>query len=163
MDDASPDSNSSHRRVGNIELPNTSASDPAGAGPSGLTVLVDDARTFRDGRAALLARSSQDALHLLGVLSGTRIDDLWLDHDLIGQDTAWPVVEFLTRRAEEGAALPVTQIHVHTANVRAGHRMVTTLAKAGYPVKRSFHARMWVRLSAAVFVSTVLAVGGHGC
>ena len=50
--------------------------------PSPLTVLVDDVRGFRDKRPALVARSSQEALHLLDELRGKRIADLWLDHDL---------------------------------------------------------------------------------
>ena len=60
--------------------------------PSPLTVLVDDVRGFRDARPALLARSSQEALTLLDELGGKRIDHLWLDHDLGGEDTVGPVM-----------------------------------------------------------------------
>jgi len=62
--------------------------------PSPLTVLVDDVRGFRDERPARIARSSQEALDLLTRLGDRRIDHLWLDHDLVGDDTIRPVVEF---------------------------------------------------------------------
>ena len=53
-----------------------------------LTVLVDDVRGFKDERPALVARSSQEALRLLDELRGQRIDHLWLDHDLVDDDTS---------------------------------------------------------------------------
>jgi hypothetical protein len=65
--------------------------------PSPLTVLVDDVRAFRDERPALVARSSHEALRLLDGLGGTRIDDLWLDHDLVGDDTIRPVVDWMVQ------------------------------------------------------------------
>jgi len=69
-----------------------------------LTVLVDDVRTFRDGRPALLARTSGEALALFDQLADRRIDHLWLDFELIGDDTAQPVVDHLVR-----TAAPATQ------------------------------------------------------
>jgi hypothetical protein len=41
-----------------------------------LTVLVDDVRSFRDGRPCLVARSSAAGVELLQRLAGTRIDHL---------------------------------------------------------------------------------------
>ena len=66
-----------------------------------LTVLVDDFRDFKDARPALVARSSPEALRLLAELDGERIDHLWLDHDLVGEDTVRPVVDLLVHRARE--------------------------------------------------------------
>jgi hypothetical protein len=113
--------------------------------PTPLTVLVDDVRGFRDERPALVARSSQEALTLLDELGGTRIDNLWLDHDLVGDDTIRPVVNWMVQLASTGSPLNVGQIHIHSSNVGAGHWMRLELEAAGYPVTRNFSLNMWVR------------------
>ena len=113
--------------------------------PWPLTVLVDDVRGFTDKRPALVARSSQEALDLLNELRDTRIADLWLDHDLVGEDTIRPVVELLVRLAKEGTPQNVGQVHVHSSNVGAGHRMGVELHAAGYCVVRSYAVAMWIR------------------
>jgi len=59
------------------------------------TVLIDDVRRFRDGRPCLIARSSAAGVKLLEQLHRQRIEHLWLDHDLTGDDTIWPVVHLL--------------------------------------------------------------------
>jgi hypothetical protein len=110
-----------------------------------VTVLVDDVRGFKDGRPALIARSSQEALNLLEELGTTRIDDLWLDHDLIGDDTIRPVVEWMVHVARAGSPLKVGLVHVHTANVGAGRWMDLELRGAGYRVVRSYSLGMWTR------------------
>jgi hypothetical protein len=115
------------------------------AHPSPLTVLVDDVRGFKDERPALVARSSQDALKLLDELGGQRIDHLWLDHDLVGDDTIRPVVELLVQMAQARSRLNVGQIHIHSANVGAGFQMGIDLRAVGYPVVRSYSLGMWVR------------------
>jgi hypothetical protein len=111
-----------------------------------LTVLVDDVRDFKDERPALVARSSPEALSLLDELGGTRIDHLWLDHDLVGKDTVDPVVDLLVHRAKAGTPLNVGQIHIHTINLLAGAGMASALRTAGYPVVRSYALTMWTRL-----------------
>jgi len=113
--------------------------------PSPLTVLVDDVRGFRDKRPALVARSSAGALDLLDELRDERIDDLWLDHDLVGEDTIRPVVELLVRLANEGTPQSVGQIHIHSSNVGAGHWMRLELHAAGYSVVHSYALAMWTR------------------
>jgi hypothetical protein len=113
--------------------------------PTPLTVLVDDVRGFRDERPALVARSSQEALTLLDELGGTRIGNLWLDHDLVGDDTIRPVVNWMVQLASTGSPLNVGQIHIHSSNVGAGHWMRLELEAAGYPVTRNFSLNMWVR------------------
>ena len=96
-----------------------------------LTVLIDDARAFRDGRAALVARSSREVLALLESLGRWRIDDLWLDHDLGGDDTIRPVVDLMVQLANTEMAMNVGRIHIHTANVGAGIWMRAQLEAAG--------------------------------
>jgi hypothetical protein len=113
--------------------------------PTPLTVLVDDVRGFKDERPALVARTSQDALKLLEGLGNVRIDHLWLDHDLSGEDTIRPVIDMLVRLARTGAPLDVGVVHIHTANVGAGHWMLLELKGAGYAVVRSYSLGMWTR------------------
>ena len=111
--------------------------------PAPLTVLVDDVRGFRDERPALVARSSQEAQTLLEELGDARIDDLWLDHDLVGDDTIRPVVDWMVQQASIGSPLNVGQIHIHSANVGGGHWMRLKLEAAHYPVTRNFALGMW--------------------
>jgi hypothetical protein len=113
--------------------------------PTPLTVLIDDVRGFKDERPALVARSSQEALTLLDQLGDTRIDHLWLDHDLVGADTIRPVVHWMVQRASAGSRLNVGQIHIHSANVGGGHWIRLELQAAGYLVTRSFSLGMWTR------------------
>ncbi|PKW25715.1 cyclic-phosphate processing receiver domain-containing protein [Phycicoccus duodecadis] len=108
-----------------------------------LRVLVDDVRVFKDGRPALVARTSDEVLTLLASLGGRTIDELWLDHDLIDDDTVQPVVDHLVSVAAAGTPAPVRQVLVHSANVRAGHRVTVELVAAGYRARRSFVAGMW--------------------
>lgn len=114
--------------------------------PVPLTVLVDDTRDFKDGRPALTARTSRQALALLRSLGSTTIDALWLDYDLGDGDTAQPVVEHLVALSAAGRPQPVTSIHVHSSNIRHGHRICAELVAAGYPARRSYAANMWVRV-----------------
>jgi hypothetical protein len=114
--------------------------------PVPLTVLVDDTRDFKDRRPTLTARTSRQALALLRDLNGTSIDALWLDYDLGDGDTAQPVVEHLVALAAAGRPQLVTSIHVHSSNIRHGHRICAELVAAGYPARRSYAANMWVRV-----------------
>jgi hypothetical protein len=111
--------------------------------PPPLTVLIDDVRDFRDERPALIARSSHEALGLLERLGRNRIDHLWLDHDLGGEDTIRPVIDLMLHLANTGPPLNVGEVHIHTANVGAGHQMVLELQTAGYTVVRSYSLGMW--------------------
>ena len=118
---------------------------PDPASGTGVTVLVDDTRDFKDGRPALTARTSAAALVLLNSLAGARIDDLWLDYNLIGDDTVQPLVDHLIALAAAGTPFAVSTIHVHSSNIRHGHRITAELAAAGYAARRSYAAKMWVR------------------
>jgi len=115
----------------------------AGGEPMILRVLVDDVRDFKDGRTAVVLRTSADAVAYVQVLAGTRIDELWLDHDLIGEDTVQPLVDLLVVQATQGRPVPVGRIWVHSSNIREGHRVVQELQAAGYPVQRSYAANLW--------------------
>lgn len=122
---------------------------PAPASPhtTPLTVLIDDVRAFKDQRPTSLARTSQEALTLLHGIANARIDHLWLDHDLVGEDTIRPVVHWMVQLASTGSPLNVGQVHVHSANVAGGHWVWHELEVAGYRVSRNFSLGMWTRQS----------------
>lgn len=98
-------------------------------------VLVDDLRSFTDGRPAEVARTSVEGVALLESHRDRRIDELWLDHDLGGEDTIWPVVEVLEKAAFEERAFDIGLINVHSANPAGAARMVRALGHWGYRVR----------------------------
>lgn len=84
-----------------------------------MIVVIDDERSFADGRRTTYLRSCAEALAFLQ--TDTPIDQLWLDHDLGPADTdgnsdVVPVVNFLLERAVWDNPYPVAIIYVHTAN-----------------------------------------------
>jgi hypothetical protein len=98
-------------------------------------VLIDDLRSFVDGRAAEVARTSTDWVALLNRCREQRLDELWLDHDLGEDDTIWPVVEILERAAFEERPFDIGIINVHSANPAGGSKMVQVLQRWGYRVR----------------------------
>lgn len=120
-------------------------------------VLVDDTRLLKDRRPAKVARTSGEALKLLAAASGTRIDELWLDYDLLFGDTVRPVVDHLVTLAEAGSAPDIGRIYVHTSQMRAGRQVVSDLEAAGYNAPRSFAANMWIRNPAPLTSSQLAA------
>ncbi len=103
-----------------------------------LTVLIDDVRWFRDGRDCKIARSSQRAIELLNNLKGRHIDELWLDHDLGGEDTIMPVVDLLY-----GEKFDVTKVWIHSSNPKGAVVMRQCLSAAGYEAAHSYDVRLW--------------------
>lgn len=98
-------------------------------------VLVDDLRSFVDGREAAVARTSADAVVLLRRFRGRALDELWLDHDLGGDDTVWPVIALLEEAAFEGRPFAIGLIRVHSANPAGAGRMEQALRRWGYRVR----------------------------
>ena len=98
-------------------------------------ILVDDLRSFVDGRDAEIARTSSAGVDVLTRAAGSRIDELWLDHDLGGDDTIWPVVEVLERAAFDGRAFDIGLITVHSANPAGAAKMAQALRRWGYRVR----------------------------
>jgi hypothetical protein len=62
------------------------------------------------------------------------LDELWLDHDLGGDDTIWPVVEVLERAAFDGHPVDVGVVYVHSANPAGAAKVVQVLRHWGYRV-----------------------------
>ncbi|MFJ8578375.1 cyclic-phosphate processing receiver domain-containing protein [Micromonospora sp. NPDC093277] len=98
-------------------------------------VLIDDLRSFVDGRCAEVARSSAAGVALLERHRDERLAELWLDHDLGEADTIWPVVEVLERAAFEGRPFDIGVVHVHSANPAGAGRMAQVLQRWGYQVR----------------------------
>ncbi|MEV4507435.1 cyclic-phosphate processing receiver domain-containing protein [Dactylosporangium sp. NPDC049525] len=98
-------------------------------------VLVDDLRSFVDGRAAEVARTSAAGVEVLGRYRQRRIDELWLDHDLGGDDTIWPVVELLELAAFEERPFDVGVVVIHSANPPGAAKMLQALRRWGYEVR----------------------------
>ncbi|MEU8022620.1 cyclic-phosphate processing receiver domain-containing protein [Micromonospora haikouensis] len=98
-------------------------------------ILIDDLRSFVDGRKAEVARTSAAGVQLLDQYRGRRLDELWLDHDLGGDDTIWPVVELLERAAFEGRPLDIGVVHVHSANPVGVTKIAQVLRHWGYHVR----------------------------
>ncbi|MEU5790573.1 cyclic-phosphate processing receiver domain-containing protein [Micromonospora purpureochromogenes] len=98
-------------------------------------VLVDDLRSFVDGRAAQVARTSVAGMEALERHRGQRLDELWLDHDLGGDDTIWPVVEVLEQAAFEGRPFDIGVVYAHSANPAGAARLMQALRRWGYDVR----------------------------
>ncbi|MBG0564724.1 cyclic-phosphate processing receiver domain-containing protein [Actinoplanes aureus] len=97
-------------------------------------LLVDDLRSFVDGRDAEVARTSAAGVRLLEHYRDRSLDELWLDHDLGEEDTIWPVVEVLERAAFAGRPFDVGLINIHSANPAGAARMARALRRWGYRV-----------------------------
>ena len=98
-------------------------------------VLVDDLRSFVDGRLAQVARTSAAGVEVLARHRGQRLDELWLDHDLGEDDTIWPVVEVLERAAFEARPLDIGVVYVHSANPAGADKIMQALRRWGYNVR----------------------------
>lgn len=110
-----------------------------------ITVLVDDLRSFADGREAIVYRDPWKAVN--DIARCDRIDELWLDHDMGPGITIQPVIFLLCDTGRARLQRRIGKVWVHTSNPPAGERMVATLRDAGYNVERfweSFLAEpMW--------------------
>ena len=98
-------------------------------------VLIDDLRSFVDGRGAEVARTSAAGVRLLRRYRDRFLDELWLDHDLGGDDTIWPVVEILEQAAFEKRPFDVGVINVHSANPGGAAKIAQVLRHWGYRVR----------------------------
>jgi hypothetical protein len=97
-------------------------------------ILIDDLRSFVDGRSAEVARTSAAGVDLLERCHGRRVDELWLDHDLGGEDTIWPVVEVLERAAFDEQPFDIGVVYIHSANPPGAAKIGQALGRWGYRV-----------------------------
>lgn len=105
------------------------------------SLLIDDLRSFKDGRITLIARNSEDALTILKHDSTQQYHEIWLDHDLGltpkgEKDTIMPIVDYLCEKAFNGDAVLVDTIYIHTSNPVGAKQMITSLSRYGYRTVR---------------------------
>lgn len=94
--------------------------------------MDDDPGRQLSAEDVIYARSSSHALQQLKQEQDW--DEIWLDHDLGGDDSTMPVVDYLVERAIFEHPVAVRQIIVHTANPVGRAKIVQTL-QSHYPVK----------------------------
>ncbi len=122
-----------------------------------MIVLVDDVRWFRDARECVIARTSAAAVELLTSPAGRRIEELWLDHDLRGEDTAMPVVDLLCSRPFD-----IAVVWIHSFNARGAVTMHQRLQAAGYVVKHHYDVRIWTHSQPQNLSDPRVTVGDRG-
>ena len=108
-----------------------------------LCVLVDDVRRFVDDRDCLVYRTSHDAVAGLRALAEAHaaIDQLWLDHDLGGEDIIRPVLALLEELALGGRPLRIGKAFVITSNPTGGHVIGGVLRRLGYHWEQLYSLR----------------------
>lgn len=94
--------------------------------------LVDDERNFADGREAVIARSSWEAIEISDTLN--EVDELWLDFNLTGSDDVMAFLWHLVTRKNEGNPLNVKRVIFHSAAFAAMSLIQHVGDKAGLPV-----------------------------
>lgn len=79
-----------------------------------MILVVDDLRVFPFD--AVYARTSAEAIDILTKIEPQWIGQLFLDHDLGGEDTTMRVVDYLMERIFYDWGLDIDQIYVHSDN-----------------------------------------------
>lgn len=111
---------------------------PDGTSASPVILGIDDLRPL--SRATRVARTSSDGVQLLHEYRDRFIDELWLDHDLGGDDTIMPVVTLLEEAAFNGQPFRIGTVFVHSANPVGAETVVRSLTRWGYQVRRAVAA-----------------------
>ncbi|MEU2723600.1 cyclic-phosphate processing receiver domain-containing protein [Streptomyces smyrnaeus] len=96
---------------------------------------IDDLRQLPG--AARVARTSCEGIQLLREHRDSFIDELWLDHDLGGDDTIMPVVALLEEAAFSGRPFHIGTIFIHSANPVGAETIVRALTYWSYQVRRA--------------------------
>ena len=108
-----------------------------------MRVLVDDVRSFLDTRPCVVYRNSADAVIGLRRLAvaAVAVDELWLDHDLGGENTIRPVLALLDELDHAGRRLAVTRAVIVTSNPVGGNVIRLALTRLGYDHERLYSLR----------------------
>ena len=105
------------------------------------TLLLDDDRSFDDGRPCFVARTAEDAQSVFldkdgNTRTDVRVDELWLDFVLrvgSGADFA----QFAARNARAGTPLDIGVVNIHSSSFMGAALMEGILLSAGYKVYRA--------------------------
>lgn len=103
--------------------------------PSPVILGIDDLRPLP--WTTRIARSSGEGVKLLQEHRDSFIDELWLDHDLGGDDSILPVVTLMEEAAFSGRPFRIGTVFVHSANPMGAETVVRSLTRWNYPVRRA--------------------------
>lgn len=103
--------------------------------PSPVILGIDDLRPLP--WTTRIARSSGEGVKLLQEHRDSFIDELWLDHDLGGDDSILPVVTLLEEAAFNGRPFRIGTVFVHSANPIGAETVVRSLTRWNYQVRRA--------------------------
>ncbi|WP_344439782.1 cyclic-phosphate processing receiver domain-containing protein [Kitasatospora nipponensis] len=103
--------------------------------PTPVVLGIDDLRPLP--RATRIARTSREGIQLLEEHRDSFIDELWLDHDLGGDDTIMPVVTLMEEAAFNGRPFQIGAVFVHSANPIGAETIVRSLTRWSYRVQRA--------------------------
>lgn len=103
--------------------------------PAPVILGIDDLRPLP--RATRIARTSREGIQLLQEHRDSFVDELWLDHDLGGDDSILPVVTLLEEAAFNGRPFRIGTIFVHSANPIGAETVVRALTRWDYRVRRA--------------------------
>ncbi|MFJ8038990.1 cyclic-phosphate processing receiver domain-containing protein [Kitasatospora sp. NPDC096147] len=103
--------------------------------PAPVVLGIDDLRPLP--WCTRIARTSAEGVRLLAEHREVDVDELWLDHDLGGEDSIMPVVTVLEEAAFHGRPFRIGTVHVHSANPTGAQTVVRSLERWGYRVRRS--------------------------
>ncbi|MFD7104845.1 cyclic-phosphate processing receiver domain-containing protein [Streptomyces celluloflavus] len=103
--------------------------------PMPVILGIDDLRPLP--RATRIARTSREGIQLLQEHRDSFVDELWLDHDLGGDDTILPVVTLMEEAAFSGRPFRIGMVFVHSANPIGAETVVRALARWDYQVRRA--------------------------
>lgn len=103
--------------------------------PTPIILGIDDLRPLP--RATRVARTSADGIRLLHEHRGRYVEELWLDHDLGGDDSILPVLTVLEEAAFDGRPFRIGTIFVHSANPTGAEAVVRSLTRWNYRVRRA--------------------------
>lgn len=103
--------------------------------PAPVILGIDDLRPLP--RATRIARTSGEGIQLLHDHRDSFIDELWLDHDLGGEDSILPVVTLMEEAAFNGRPFRIGTVFVHSANPIGAETVVRSLTRWGYRVRRT--------------------------
>lgn len=103
--------------------------------PTPVILGIDDLRPLP--RATRVARTSGEGIQLLQEHRDRFIDELWLDHDLGGDDSILPVVTLMEEAAFNGRPFRIGTVFVHSANPIGAETVVRSLTRWNYQVRRA--------------------------
>jgi hypothetical protein len=103
--------------------------------PTPVILGIDDLRPLP--WTTRIARSSDEGIKLLQEHRDSFIDELWLDHDLGGDDSIFPVVTLMEEAAFNGRPFRIGSVFVHSANPIGTETVVWSLTRWDYQVRRA--------------------------